>query len=82
MSSKGEIWDKVYLKTFMTKMDSENEESLVIKAKDLMEILWLAQTNFPKKEAAVVIGSDGEEHSYETYDTEEVERWFIQWFGK
>ena len=82
MSSEGEFEKRIGSKTVKVRVDSVDVQSFVIKTEELREILRLAGADFPKKEAAVVIGSDGEEHSYETYDTEEIERWFTQWFGK
>jgi hypothetical protein len=82
MSSEGEFERRIGSKTVKVRVDSEISESFVIRTEELREILRIASADFPKKEAAVVMGSDGEEHSYETYDTEEVERWFTHWFGK
>ena len=55
--------------------------TIVVKYDDVIEILRVAKEKFPKKEATKVMCSDGQEHSYETYDTEAIEKWFLQWFG-
>jgi hypothetical protein len=82
MISEGEFEKKISLKIFKARLDSKSRELLVIENENLKEVLRLAKADFPKKEATLVIGSDGEEHFYETYDTEAIERWFAQWFGK
>jgi len=61
---------------------STHECVSAIKIADLEEILMLAKQDFPRKEEAKIMGSDGEEHTYETYDTEAIDRWFLAWFGE
>ena len=81
MNSVGEFEKRVRAKAFKIRVVSGDDELSVVRVVDLEAVLRSAKMAFPKKEAAVVLGCDGEEHSYETYDTEEVERWFCEWFG-
>lgn len=81
MSEEGELEKQIKNKTIRaTDLPNSNEE-LLIRIRDLSRVLEMAKTDFPKKEEAKIIGSDSEEHCYETYDTEAIERWFARWFG-
>jgi len=82
MNSEGEFTKRISFKTAKANIDSRDGQFLVIKREDLEEILKTAKSDFPEKEETRILGSDGQEHSYETYDTEAIERWFVQWFGK
>jgi len=59
----------------------DSKEDLLVRVFDLTHILEAVKADFPKKEEARIIGADSEEHCYETYDTEAIERWFAYWFG-
>jgi hypothetical protein len=83
MSEEGEF-EKLLRKAMLSKEVSSSSISQenTLRTDDVLAVLDLARKDFPKKEETKVIGSDGEEHSYETYDTETIDCWFSQWFGK
>jgi hypothetical protein len=82
MSEEGEF-EKLLRKAMLSKDGSPSIcQENILRTDDVLAVLDLARKDFPKKEETNVIGSDGEEHSYETYDTEAIDCWFLQWFGK
>jgi hypothetical protein len=83
MSEEGEF-EKLLRKAMLSKEVSSSSISQgnTLRTYDALAVLDLARKDFPKKEGTKVIGSDGEEHFYETYDTEAIDCWFLHWFGK
>jgi hypothetical protein len=81
MSEEGEFERQIKSKIIKVTVPSDSSEELLIRIGDLSKMVEMAKADFPKKEEAKIIGSDSEEHCYETYDTEAIERWFLRWFG-
>jgi hypothetical protein len=81
MSEVGEFEKQIKKKVQKVEIVSAHSLEQVISLADLQVILEKARQDFPLREETSIIGSDGEEHSYETYDTEAIDRWFCFWFG-
>lgn len=81
MSEKGEFERRIRTESVEFEISPTLGETLAVRTVDLIELLEEAKQDFPPKEETKVIGIDGEEHSYETYDTEAIDCWFLRWFG-
>jgi hypothetical protein len=81
MSEEGEFERRIRTESVEFEICPTRGETLAVRRVDLIGIMKEAKQDFPPKEETTVIGVDGEEHSYETYDTEAIDSWFLRWFG-